>query len=173
MERCARDRSRHLGGPGRIIFPGGRVRPLVMDTPISIEPAVVRRARQPYVGVRQTVTMATIPQAADQIPVIMGRLDRLKVTPAGPAFLRYHVIEMDGLLEIEAGVPVARTATATAVALGTPADGGVPVAAGLIPAGRYVTSVHTGPYDELAGVIGRLLAWASGQGLRWDLSTGP
>jgi hypothetical protein len=72
------------------------------------QPQVTRREPQPYVSVPFTVTMATFPQAADAgFPEILGWLGARGITPSGPPFIRYGVIDMDGELEIEIGAPVA------------------------------------------------------------------
>ncbi len=47
------------------------------------------------------------------------------ITPAGRRFLRYHVIDMAGEMDIEVGAPVA-----------TPLPGDDRVRPGLLPAGR-------------------------------------
>ena len=70
------------------------------------EPAVAERAPQPYVSIPRTVTMATISSAADELPGLFGWLADHGVTPSGPPFLRYNLIDMERELQIEAGVPV-------------------------------------------------------------------
>lgn len=61
---------------------------------------------------------------------------------------------------MEAGVPVP-----------TAAEGDDRVIAGVLPAGRYTTAVHTGHYDGLIGAVDNLLQWADSQGLEWDKSS--
>ena len=65
---------------------------------------------------------------------------------------------MDRHLVMEAGVP-------TAVALPS-ADA---VEAGLLPAGRYVTTTHVGHPSELVQVTGGLLDWVEQQRLSFDV----
>ncbi|HEY3975701.1 MAG TPA: GyrI-like domain-containing protein [Streptosporangiaceae bacterium] len=126
------------------------------------QPQVTRRAPQPYVGVPFTVTMATFPQAADAgFPEILGWLGARGITPSGPPFIRYDVIDMDGELEIEIGAPVAAALA-----------GGGRVQAGELPGGRYVTLVHTGPYDGLIAANAALQDWARQQGIALESSNG-
>jgi effector-binding domain-containing protein len=126
------------------------------------QPQVTRRAPQPYRSVPFTVTMATFPQAADAgFPEIFGWLGDHGVTPSGPPFIRYDVIDMDGELEIEIGVPVA---------VAPPGDGRVQ--AGELPGGRYVTLVHTGPFDGLIAANAALQDWAAQQGITLESSNG-
>ncbi len=125
-------------------------------------PTVVTRAAQPYVGIRRRVTMRTMADVADAIPEIFGWLAGRGVEPAGAPFLRYHVIDMAGPMDVEAGVPVDAV---------PPVDG--EVRAGALPAGRYVTVSAVGHPDRLVDVTADLLRWASEAGLVWDRQPGP
>jgi effector-binding domain-containing protein len=40
--------------------------------------------------------------------------------------------------------------------------------AGVLPAGRYASAIHVGPYDGLIGAVDNLLQWAQAKGLEWD-----
>jgi DNA gyrase inhibitor GyrI len=102
--------------------------------------------------------MQTISEIADRIPDVFAWLGARGIEPVGAPFLRYHVIDMERELEIEAGVPVAATVD--------PARG---VISGVLPAGRYAIVTHVGHPDELVDVTGRLLRWAEQKGLRWDV----
>src|SRR5436190_6818140 len=133
---------------------------------MSTEPTIVARAEQPYVAVRGAVTMDTIGAIADRIPELFGWLAAHGIPPAGPPFLRYRVIDMDRRLDIEAGVPVAAPR-------GDENVGDENVQVGVLPAGRYVTVTHVGPFDKLVDATGGLLAWAAGQGLKWDVTGTP
>jgi effector-binding domain-containing protein len=129
---------------------------------VDEQPQVTERAAQPYVGVPFTVTMATFPQAADTgFPELFSWLGENGITPSGPPFIRYHVIDMDAELEIEIGAPVA---------VAVPGSGRVQ--AGELPAGRYVTLVHTGPYNGLVAANAALQDWARDQGIALESSAG-
>ncbi len=67
---------------------------------------------------------------------------------------------------MEAGIPVPVPVPAPA-----PVEGDDRVIAGVLPAGRYATVVHVGPYDGLIGAVDNLLQWADSQGLEWDSSS--
>lgn len=123
-------------------------------------PEITERAAQPYVAIRAAVTMQQLPGLADRIGEVLGWLAEHGIAPAGPPFLRFHVIDMERLLQVEAGVPVPAAAAG---------DGRV--TAGVLPAGRYATAVHIGPYDGLIGAVSSLLQWADSRSLEWDMST--
>ncbi len=65
---------------------------------------------------------------------------------------------MDRKLVVQAGVPLGQAAT-----------GWDDPEADMLPAGRYVTTTYTGPYDELVEVTRRLLEWAEAQELSFDV----
>ncbi len=73
---------------------------------------------------------------------------------AGPFFLRYHVIDMDGQMDIEVGLVVAAH---------LPGDGRV--APGALPAGHYAGLSYS-RYGMRANKA--LIGWAREQGVRWD-----
>lgn len=119
--------------------------------------SVVDREEQPFVGVTRTLTMATLSQAADEIPGLLTWLSRHGQTPAGAPFLRYLVIDMANEMVVQAGVPVAERLE--------PADG---IEADALPAGRYASTTHRGSYDGLYNATAGLLRWAGQQSLHFD-----
>jgi len=122
------------------------------------EPHVEQRAGQPYAGIRMRVTMAGLAGSVDQgFPELFGWLAGHGAVPAGPPFIRYHVIDMDRELDIELGVPADVTP-----------DGGARVRPGVLPAGRYVVLRHTGPYDGLIASNAALQEWAAEHGMALD-----
>ncbi|HUB40069.1 MAG TPA: GyrI-like domain-containing protein [Streptosporangiaceae bacterium] len=122
-------------------------------------PQVSERPAQAYVAVRANVAMEQLPGLADRLGEVFGWLAERDIAPAGPPFFRYHIIDMERQLTVEAGVPVV-----------TAVEGDSSVTAGVLPAGRYATSIHVGHYDGLIGAVDDLLRWAEGQGLEWDKS---
>src|SRR5262249_14780786 len=78
------------------------------------------------------------------------------VTPAGAPFIRYHVIDMAALMDVEVGVPVANVL-----------EGDGRVCAGVLPAGRYAVLIYTGVKNGIAGNA-VLIDWADEQGIVWD-----
>ncbi|MCI3220916.1 GyrI-like domain-containing protein [Streptomyces sp. NP-1717] len=131
-----------------------------MNAYLIEEPAVSARGEQPYVGVARGVTMETIHEIADRVPWVIGRLAELGIAPAGPPFLRYRVIDMKNLLQVEAGVPVA-------AAPELPPDSGL--FADVLPGGRYLTAVCVGTAD--VAVTREFLEWAQAHEMRWDRDT--
>jgi len=120
-------------------------------------PEIIERPAQPYVAIGADVTMEQLSGLADRLGEVFGWLGERGIAPAGPPFFRYHVIDMDRKLRVEAGVPVSAAT-----------EGDDRVSAGELPAGRYATSLHVGPYDGLIGAVDNLLQWADAQGLEWD-----
>jgi effector-binding domain-containing protein len=96
---------------------------------------------------------------ADRIPEIFGWLGARGVAPAGPPFFRYHVIDMERQLLVEAGIPVV-----------SPAEDDGEIRAGTLPAGRYASMTHAGAPHTLMAATSALLAWAQENGLAWDVS---
>lgn len=124
------------------------------------QPCIVHREAQPCVGIRQAITMTTFDLVVDRLDELAAWIATQGVEPAGAPFIRYHVIDMDRELLVEAGLP-----------LREPVEGAGDVVAGVLPAGEYATVTHIGHPDELVAVTGDLLAWAARAGLafdRWD-----
>ncbi len=122
-------------------------------------PEITQRAAVPYAGISAWVTMAAIGSVADRIPEIFGWLAAHGVAPAGPPFFRYHVIDMDRQLLVEAGVPVASVVH----------DDGA-VSGGTLPAGRFAVMTHAGAPQTLVDATSALLRWAEARGLAFDVS---
>ncbi|MGH3243373.1 MAG: GyrI-like domain-containing protein [Spirillospora sp.] len=126
---------------------------------MTTKPNIEERAAQPYMAVRRRVTMQTIGEVADRIPELFAWLGARGIVPAGAPFLKYNVIDMDGGLEIEAGIPVP-----------APVEGDGEVLAGTLPAGQFATLTHTGHPDGLRNLTGELLDWAKARQLTWDVT---
>jgi effector-binding domain-containing protein len=139
-----------------------------MEVPMSREPQIQQRAAQPYAGIRVRVTMDGISAAVDEaFPELFGWLAEHAIAPAGPPFIRFHVIDMMHDLDIELAVP-AEVTDATAGQDGR-------VRAGTMPGGRYAVLRHVGPYDGLVAGNAALLDWASEHAVdldSWDTSRG-
>ena len=120
------------------------------------QPKLEDRGEQHYVGIRTQVPMSKfkkiIPEFLDELFAWLGKQG---VQPAGAPFMRYHVINMAGNMDVELGVPVTRA---------LPGDGRI--APGVIPAGRYASLVYIG----VNGIKGNkaLLDWAAKNNIRWD-----
>lgn len=85
---------------------------------------------------------------------VFGWLDAHEVAPAGGPFWKYDVVDMDRELEVEVGVPVA-----------SPVTGDARVHVGVLPAGRYATVIHFGPYSGLEARHGSAAGVGAATGL--------
>lgn len=126
---------------------------------MDVAPEITRRAAVPYAGISAWVTMGAVGSVADRIPEIFGWLGARGIAPAGPPFFRYHVIDMERQLLVEAGVPVASAVQ----------DDGE-IRGGTLPAGRFAVMTHTGAPETLIAATSALLDWAEARGLAWDVS---
>ncbi len=104
--------------------------------------------------------MGAVGSVADRIPGIFSWLGARGIAPAGPPFFRYHVIDMERQLLVEAGVPVVSPVAGD--------DGDV--RGGILPAGRFAVMTHAGAPETLAAATSALLDWARERGLAWDVS---
>lgn len=120
-------------------------------------PKIVERPAQPYIAIREQVSIpfeATIDRV---IPELMDRASALEIEAPGPIFFKYNVIRMPEL-EVEFGVPTTRQLT-----------GDERLLSGVLPAGRYAKLTYWGHYDNLMEVTALLIGWAKQKGLRWDV----
>jgi effector-binding domain-containing protein len=121
------------------------------------QPSIEDRREQAYVGIRTQMPIRelgnTIPSLLDELFAWLGQRN---IGPDGPPFIRYHVVDMEALMDVELGVPVAAAQS-----------GDDRVRPGLLPAGRYATLIYTGLQNGIAGNKA-LLDWGKQQGLTWD-----
>jgi len=119
------------------------------------------RPAQPYAGIPVRVTMDGLSGAVDEaFPELFGWLAAHDIPAAGPPFIRYLVIDMAAELQIELAVPVS--------AASADISGAGRIQPGVLPAGRYVTLRHTGPYDGLVASNTALQQWAQHEGIKFD-----
>jgi effector-binding domain-containing protein len=129
------------------------------------EPRIQNRAAQPYVAIPAHVTTeAEFRRAADSgFPELFGWLRQKGVQPAGPLFIHYLVLDKrDNPVEVELAVPV-----------GAGVSGDARVRADVLPAGRWATLLHVGPYShatvpDLSAARAALRTWMDEQGLPVD-----
>ena len=130
---------------------------------MSQEPKIEERAAQHYAGIQATVPMDGISAAVDEaFPALFGWLAGTGTAPAGAPFIRFLVIDMEALLQLEFGVPVAE-----------PVAGTERIRPGILPGGRYVVLRHTGNYDGLIEANAALQQWAQDHGLEFDMKDTP
>ena len=130
---------------------------------VMSEPTIAERGPTPYVAIGVTVPMDRLGEVVPPLNrEVFGWLAARGIAPAGPPFWKYDVIDMERDLQIEAGVAVT-----------VPVEGDGRVRAGVLPGGRYATVRHVGHPQTLADATARLLRWADGKGLRWDVAPSP
>jgi effector-binding domain-containing protein len=124
-------------------------------------PRIVDRDEQPYAAVEASVTMegGFGEVIESSLATVGARLETLGIQPTGPPFVRYNLIDMEGRLEIEIGVPVAEPI----------AEGGG-IVSGTLPGGRYGSLTYVGHYDGLVDANEALQQWAREHGLTWAMS---
>lgn len=125
------------------------------------QPEIVERDAAAYVAVTEKVT---IPFGAVVDPLlgeVAAWLGDQGVRNFGPAVFRYNVVDMPRL-DMEFGFLVPEP---------LPANARVRVKT--LPAGRYATLSHIGPYDNLIAATAHLIGWARDKGLVWDAHDTP
>jgi len=123
------------------------------------EPKLIHRDKQPYMGIRTSVTLQGMATVMPKLmPELYGWLDAHHVKPTGPEFIRFIVIDMDKVLDIEVGIPVAK-----AVA------GDSRVKPGVLPEGRYASLTHFGNYSGLIAPNAQIQEWGKTKGLKWKM----
>jgi effector-binding domain-containing protein len=119
------------------------------------EPKIDYRPEQVYMGIRTQVPFKGMSKVVQNLNKELSTwVKQQGVERAGPPFLRLHVIDMKGEMDIEVGIPVTTV---------LPND--ERVAGGVLPAGRYASLIYTG-----SGLAGNkaLLDWAKAHGIAWD-----
>jgi hypothetical protein len=96
-------------------------------------------------------------------PELFSRLTARGIVPAGPPFIRLHEVDENGEpLELEVAVPVAGDTS-----------GDDRLRRDALPAGRYVTKLHVGPYrsetePDLGDARGALIGWMERQDMTYS-----
>jgi effector-binding domain-containing protein len=126
-------------------------------------PKIVERFEQPYVAIKSVVKREEIgPTAGRLFEEVFGWLSGRGLAPTGAPFFRYTAVNMEQGLEIEFALPTAE-----------PLTGDDSVLAGLLPAGRYASLLHRGPYEQLYEANGALGDWIKEQGLDVEIVKSP
>jgi effector-binding domain-containing protein len=130
------------------------------------EPQIEQRPAHPYLGIAGRITNG-VPAFVDKaFPELFGWLGEHSIEPSGPPFIRFRELDTHGEpLEIEVAAPVDGEA-----------QGDERVRAGTLPAGRYLTLMHHGPYrsesaPDLAVARHRLISFAATQGIVYSRET--
>jgi effector-binding domain-containing protein len=126
------------------------------------KPKIDKRPKQPYMGIRTIAPFKGMSKEINRISKELNAwVEKNKVKTYGPPFLRYHVIDMRGFMDISFCVPVRKALL----------DNGE-VKAGELPAGRYASLIYSG-----GGISGNraLIEWVRAKGMdfdRWDTEQG-
>ena len=126
------------------------------------KPKIEKRPKLTYMGMR---AIAPFKGMSKEIRKLANEVNawvaEKKIKTAGPPFLRYHVIDMRGSMDISFCVPVKKA---------LPDDGNIK--ADFVPAGKYASLIYSG-----GGISGNraLIEWVRAQGMdfdRWDTEQG-
>ncbi len=130
------------------------------ETAVLTVPQTQPRPARPYAFISYTVPMSAVAKPADEgFPALFAWLGQHGIAPVGAPFYNYRRIDMAATLEIEAGVEVEAAG-----------QGDGPVQFGTLPAGNFVSTTHTGPYDQLYDATAMLIGWAKERGIAWDMT---
>lgn len=126
------------------------------------KPKIDKRPKQVYMGIRTIAPFKGMSKVISRIADELNAwVNENNIKASGPPFLRYHVIDMRGSMDISFCVPVRKA---------LPDDG--QVKADFIPAGQYASLIYSG-----GGISGNrtLIEWVRAKGLdfdRWDTEQG-
>jgi len=126
------------------------------------KPKIDTRSKQAYMGIRTIAPFKGMSKVITRIAdEVNAWVDENKIKTAGPPFLRFHVIDMRGFMDISFCYPVSKA---------LPNDGDIK--ADVIPAGRYASLIYSG-----GGISANraLIEWVRAQGMdfdRWDTEEG-
>ncbi len=111
------------------------------------------RAVQPTLAIRTRSAVQDLSQVLGQsYGAIMQYMCELDEQPAGAPFVAYYNMDMQDL-DIEIGFPVAKKLA-----------GKGNIQASEIPAGKFATCMHIGPYDQVEAAYNALMKWIEENG---------
>jgi hypothetical protein len=114
-------------------------------------PKIVERAKRHTLGIQAIVPYRGMLAERDRLERELLRWVKASDTPdAGPIFMRLHLVDMKGIMQIEVGLVVPG-----------PLTGDQRVRPGVIPAGDYATLTYRG---EDVRSNGHLIDWVAEQG---------
>ena len=126
------------------------------------KPKIDQRPKVTYMGIRTIAPFKGMSKVIGRLSEEMNTwVDQQKIKPSGPPFLRFHVIDMRGFMDIEFGFPFRKA---------LPENG--EVKAGTLPGGRSASLIYSG-----GGIAANraLIEWVRAQGMdfdRWDTEQG-
>ncbi|MGV3548739.1 hypothetical protein [Rhizobium sp.] len=122
-------------------------------------PTKKRRRKQPFLAIRAQMARRNLTrQATLFFSEVRAFVAARAIDDAGPGFMRYHSVGHDGDLDVEIGYLTSRQHS-----------GGGPIRSGVMPAGTFLSSEWTGPFEKLPEINAMLPGWASHSGIELDL----
>ena len=113
------------------------------------------RDEKKYMGIRTQTPFNGMFAVVDELrKELYGWFKVQGIEPEGPSFLRYHVIDMAGEVDIEFGIQMTEHV-----------PGDQRVTPGVLPAGHYANLIYRG---SGMGPNKALIHWAAENGLAWD-----
>jgi len=113
----------------------------------------VEKPAQPVLSIRTRVPVQNLPDALGKGYMAIGQyLESLSKSPEGDPFVAYYNMDMEDL-DLEMGFPVSEKV-----------QGKGEIESREIPAGKYATCLHTGPYPDLGLAYEALTEWVKGEG---------
>lgn len=120
---------------------------------MAYETKVQELEPQPVLSIREKITFPEISaKLGEFVGEVYAHLQSMKLDPAGPPFSRYHGFD-GGKIDFEAGLPTQG-----------PVAGSGRIAAGELPGGPAVSTVHMGSYEALPKAGEALDAWVGEHG---------
>ncbi len=120
------------------------------------QPGIYQRSDEHYLGIRTQTPFKGMFTVIDKhlFRELRTWMQQEGVQPAGAPFFRYYVINMEGEMDVEVGIPVA-----------TALSGSGRVCPGVLPGGRYASLVYIGTGYTGNGALTR---WAIENGHAFD-----
>lgn len=123
-----------------------------MHKPIELQ----EKDAQPVLSIRTRSAVGALPQVLGAaFGEIMSYLGEMGAYPAGMPFVGYYNMDMQDL-DIEVGFPVAQ-----------PLAGRDEIKPGEIPAGKRLSCLYQGPYNEMESTYNEIMEWVAANGHTW------
>jgi len=111
---------------------------------------------QPVLSIHAKVPAAELPEFfGESFSKLFPYLASLDEVPVAPPFALYHGMPTEEGFDMEVCVPTGKVLVESGE-----------IKASELPGGTFASTVHLGPYDEVADTYGALMAWIGGKGMR-------
>ncbi len=123
------------------------------STALSYVCEIEDRPERPTISVRTHAAVQDLPQLFGRIyGALMQYMREMGAQPAGEPFSAYYNMDMQNL-DVEIGFPVTKLLPGRGEMQG-----------GALPAGKYATTMHTGPYDTVGPAYEALTQYVKASG---------